>query len=67
MKSRFARFLGGLVFLSLLMAAAAPLRAEWIFAHGTAAAIQQNTAAAIVSSDYLGWGFDVKLKKNSFA
>ena len=66
MKLRFMR-LGVLVLLSVLVVAAGPLRAEWIFAHGTAAVIQQNTAAALVSFDYLGWGFNAKLKKNTSA
>ncbi len=66
MKLRFVR-MGVLVLLSVLVVAAGPLRAEWIFAHGTAAVIQQYSASVFVSADYFGWGFDAKLKKNTSA
>lgn len=66
MKNRFARF-KVLALAAVLVLAAVPARAEWIFAHGTAAAIQQSTAAGLVHFDFLGWGLDVKLKKNTTA
>jgi hypothetical protein len=59
--------LGVLVLLSVLAVAAVPARADWIFAHGTAAVIQQDTAPGLVSAYYLGWGLDVKLKKGTSA
>ncbi len=66
MKRRFV-WLGVLAFLSVLMAAAGPLRAEWIFAHGTAAVIQKSTEANFVFSEFYGWGLDAKLKKGTSA
>lgn len=66
MKQRFARSVV-LALATVLVFAAVPVRADWIFAHGTAAAIQRSTESAFVSFDFFGWGLDVKLKKNTSA
>jgi len=66
MTHRFLR-LGVLVSLSVLLVVASPLRADWIFAHGTAAVIQQDTAINFVWAYHVGWGFAAKLKKGTSA
>ncbi len=57
--------LGGSVLLCVLVVAAGSLRADWIFAHGTAAVIQKSTEANFVFSEFYGWGLDAKLKKGT--
>jgi hypothetical protein len=54
-----------LVFFAIpmvLLAVALPVRADWFFAHGNAATVQEDGVANCVSIAHLGWGLDLKLK-----
>jgi hypothetical protein len=51
----------------LCLAAAVPARADWLFAHGNVAIVQEDALANFESIAHMGWGLDVKLKSGKTA
>ena len=58
----FSKMLGILAIPMVLLAVALPVRADWFFAHGNAATVQEDGVANCVWIGHLGWGLDLKLK-----
>jgi len=56
-----SRILHFLTVPMVLLAVALPVRADWFFAHGNAATVQEDAVANCVSIAHLGWGLDLKL------